>query len=57
MGNTRNGFTVRVPFTMHIDVELWKRVVACTYDKNITKVSAVREGLKMWLAANENKAA
>jgi len=54
MSNTRNGFVVRVPFTMHIDLELWERVIACTYEKDMTKVAAVREGLRMWLEKNEN---
>ena len=54
MGNTRAGVVARVPFTMHIDVELWKRVLACVDEKEMTIVGAIRESLRMWLEKNEN---
>ena len=46
-----------VPFTMYIDYELWQRVLDCVAAKKITRIGAIREGLKMWLAANEGKVA
>ena len=55
MGNTRAGIIARVPFTMHIDVDLWTRFLACVDEKEMTIVGAIREGLRMWLKENENK--
>ena len=57
MAKDRKLLKPRIPFTMHIEVDLWERFTSCVDAKKMTKAGGIRESMKLWLAVHENKAA